>query len=623
MIGFIALTAIYLIVANILGKIGLDQSGLYTMGIFVPVGVFLVAGVATRITGTRGLGGIDEFRRAAGKIDAVGNAMAGSAEWFSLFFIVGIIAALTSTNHDGISISVGALAGLAFIAIFVLPKLPPQTTISLPDLITTKADGFEFGKKLLGPALAIIAIFCALLFLIAQIGAGSHVLLLQFPLSVRWAAGLLLMPVVFTLLASGMRGLTFANILLIWVIAAAILLPVVWLSMRITGNPFAQLSYGDGALQPILELEEQLVSSNLQNSGVGFQQGNFSKLSDFWNFLATVICITAGTAAMPLLYSRIACTTGYASRTRSIGWMLIIAALLLSALPAFVIFMKFEVYRDLVGLSLEQLGSEVDWLMNWAKFEGGNHALVCGSPATDLQAMILACGNNREHVLMPSDLNFSPLMTLVGAGEISNMPSIYSAISFAGILSACATTAGIAIMVIVNMASENLIFLGKNSPAGDSHINSHAPIVRRLFVSRLLVLSLAVVSIWLVQIIPAPVTDFSLWSLGLAASAIFPPLILAIWWKPMTAFGALTGAVAGFGAIAYLTITLEYGSDWIAQNGNEPVWMVPIIDKQLRPMNAAIVVMPIGILLIVLTSAAENLVQKWWKGRRQILKSSP
>ncbi len=630
----VGLTSAYLLIANILGRIGLDQAGLFGMVTIIPVIVFLVTAFGTRISGSWGSRDLALFTRAGGNINAWSNALAGTAEWFSLYLIIGIISALSATNHDASAILTGAFCGFAFMAIFIFPKLPQQGPLTLAGIITSRLHYSNFATHLLRFSIAIIVILCAMTFLVGQIKAGSDVIVLYFPMSRTWAGVLLLAPVVITLLSGGMRSLTIANMLLVWLIGAAILLPVVWLSIHITGNPVPQLSYGNGALQPIMQLEEQLAqisSSDLDNE---FEQGNFGRFSSFSSFLATVISIMAGTLALPLLYSRISCSTGVANRLRSIGWMLILIALLVSTLPAFFVFTKFEIYRDLVGLPVNRLENGMDWLMNWANIDEGKLALICGKPAFDLHSIIAACGNDPEYVLMPSDLQINPLVTLLGSSEITEMPSVFSAVSFAGLLSASATTAGIAMMVIINAASEDLIFSDKkistvkstakstaksnvepanlnSDPLSTSQNTSPAtPVARRLFISRIMLIILWAGGIWLADATPLPVTDFSLWAFSLAAGTISPVLLLAIWWKPTTVFGALTGILTGFAASIYLMISIEYGSDWIAYNGDELVWLIPFSDQPLKVVNTAILVMPIIIVIAMITSFGDGLIRK-------------
>ncbi len=600
---------------NVLGKIGLGETGMYGLVIAVPVAVFLISAFTTRTLGpgnystTKSLSGLSQFQYAGGAIGAVHNAMAGAAEWFSVFFIIGLIAALAGTNHDGLAMIIGAFFGFVFVTIAVLPKLAGQIPISFASTICLQIQNTGPGKNILRPIIAIVVILSATVFLVAQIGAGSQLINLYFPLTSPWAEILLITPVLLTILAGGMRGLTLANMMLYFIISAAIILPAVWLSLRITGNPVPQLSYGTGALQPMMELEQQLTQSVSGTANTTFEHGNFVAISGIADFLTTILIMMAGTVALPLLYTRISCISSSATRIRSVAWLFILVAAVLSVMPAFVTFMKFEYYRGLVGLPIEQLGESVDWLMKWAVIDGGRHALVCGSPAINVQAIITACGNGPSYVLMPNDLQFSSTMTLLASGEIADMPAIFSALIYAGVLSASATTAGIALMVIVNSATSDLIFSRKKQSNDRAVVSTQAPIARRLFISRLILIAAVAIGIWLSLALPVPKTDFSLWAFAIAAGAIFPVLLLAVWWKALTPIGALSGLLVGILISVYLLITLEFGPDWIAQNGDEPIFLLG--GEALKPSNAAIIGMPAAFILAIVVSVIENSISKW------------
>jgi cation/acetate symporter len=632
---FIGLTSIYLLIANILEKIGLGLIELFAMVIFVPVTVYLVAAFTNRISGSWGQEDLGQFTQAGGTVDTWTNAMAGTAEWFSLLFIITIVAALSMTNHDAVAIITGVFCGFAVASILIIPKLTNQFPLTLSKIISSNLSNTGLIGRLLQLITAAIIILCSMIFLVTQVEAGSHIITLYFPINRNWAGILLLTPVIITLVSGGMRSLTMANMLLIWLIGAAILVPLIWLSIDITGNPIPQLSFGNGALQPILQLEEQLVQLNSEELGEEFEQGNFIQIAGFANFFASVICIMAATSMMPQLYSRISCSSGISTRIRTTGWMMLFIALLISALPAFVIFTKFEIYHDLIGLPLIRLENEIGWLLNWANTDNGQLALVCGRPAVDLQTIIVACGNDPEYVLIPSDLKISPLVSLLGASEITDMPAIISALSFAGLLSASTTTAAISMMVIVNSVNEFLFVIKGEST--DKHFDyattdpasstpgipvakqSTTPIARHLFVSRLMLLAIAAGSIWLAGIIAIPITNLFLWALLLLASTIFPVMILVLWWKYATELGVLMGIICAISASIYLIISIEYGADWIFQNGDEQFWTIPFSKEPLKLLNSAIIIIPVTVCIVVFTSITDRAISNKLKARKQLL----
>ncbi len=628
---FIAMTSTYFLIVNILGKIGLELSQLLVMAIFVPVTVYLVAAFTNRISGSWGQEDLGQFTQAGGSIDIWTNAMSGTAEWFSLLFIVSIVTALSMTNHDAMAIITGVFCGFAVASILIIPKLTNQIPLTLSKIISSNLSNSGFTGRLLQLITAAIIILCSMAFLVAQVEAGSHIISLYFPINSNWAGVLLLTPVTIAVVSGGMRSLTVANMLLIWLIGAAVLVPLIWLSIDITGNPIPQLSFGNGALQPILQLEEQLVQINSEELGEEFEQGNFAQITGFANFIASMICVMAATSVMPQLYSRISCSSGISTRIRTTGWMMLFIAFLVSALPAFVIFMKFEIYHDLIGLPLLRLENEIDWLLNWANIDNGQLALVCGQPAVDLQSIILACGNDPEYILTPSDLEINPLVALLGASEISGMPVIISAISFAGLLSASTTTAAVLMMVIVNSVNEFLFVIkGETTDRHFDHApndststspefpiieQSTTPIARHLFVSRLMLLAIAAGSIWLAGIIAIPITNLYLWALLLLASTIFPVMILVLWWKYTTELGALMGTIGAISTSIYVIISIEYGADWIFQNGDEQLWTIPFSNESLKLLNSAIMIIPVTVCIVVVTSVTDRAISKKWKTR--------
>ena len=337
------------------------------------------------------------------------------------------------------------------------------------------------------------------------------------------------------------------------------------------------------------------------NTGSLFAQGNFAKLTGPADFISTFFLMMAGTAALPLLFTRTICASGAASRTRTLGWSLLFIAIVLSFIPPFITFMKFEIYRDLVGLPVSQLKESAKWLFNWAALEQGHHALVCGKSALNLDAIITACGGS-DHVVLPSDLQFSPLMTFLGAGEIAEMPTVFSAIAYAGILSASVTTIAISLMVISNALTSELIL----ATSLDQKNTSPISIAKGLFVLRLVLISVSVAGVWVALNVPVPVTDFLMWGFVISAGVLFPVMLISATWRSVTATGALFGVVCSVVLVSYLLLTMEYGPDWIAQNGDEPVWTFPFTEEPAKPTISALIGFLTAIFLIVTISALDN-----------------
>ncbi len=605
---------LYLVVANVLGKIGIGQFAQFTMVLGIPVVIFLVAAIAAPISAYKGFG---QFQNVGATLGPIQNGLASASEWLSILFVVTLLTTFLNDSHDGLAIVMGVFLGFAIMALFVVPKLPKRMSASLANTIVRAAEKTSTKitrfSKLSRIALSVIVVLSILPFLLAQIEFASDVLLLQFSISRYWAGFLLTAPVMVAILVGGMRALTFANILLFFVIFTALLFPAIWLSYDISSSIIPQLGYGDSALQLILGLEEQLIEETNSASKSHTAFANFKQIIGFPDFLTTMLCASAATAAMPFLHARMSTTTGTTNQARSMAWVLILVGLVISLIPALAIFLQFEIYRNFVGLPLSQLGEGVAWLTKWNNIGLGNanqQVLICGAPATDYQTIIKACGGDFNYALLPSDIKVSSFALIFGANEITEMPSVFAAFLYTGVLSAAATSIGIAIMVIVNTLTSMLM----NAP--DEYLEEQpdsfvpAPVTQNLFVSRVFMLVLVTCVIWVCGKYTLPTSDMALWTFALVAGAIFPVLMLALWWKQFTPLGAAIGAITGFLLTVYMLTNFAFGPDWIIASGDERLWMFPLSSIEIDSLNSAVIAIPAAIIVGVLTSLAQNQISK-------------
>ena len=603
---------LYLVVANVLGKIGIGQFAQFTMVLGIPVVIFLVAAIAAPISAYKGFG---QFQNVGATLGPIQNGLAGASEWLSILFVVTLLTTFLSDTHDGLAILMGVFLGFAIMAILVVPKLPKRMSASLANTIVhasemTSNKIVQF-SKLSRLVLSLIVVLSILPFLLAQIEFGSDVLLLQFSISRNWAAFLLTAPVMLAILVGGMRALTFANILLFFVIFTALLFPAIWLSYDISSSIIPQLGYGDSALQLILGLDEPLIEEANSASKSHTAFANFKQIINFPDFLTTMLCASAATAAMPLLHARMSTTTGTTNQARSMAWMLILFGLVVSLIPVLAIFLQFEIYRNFVGLPLSQLGEGVAWLTKWNNIGLGNanqQVLICGAAATDYQAIIKACGSDFNYALLPSDIKIPSFALIFGVNEITEMPSVFAAFLYTGVLSAAATSIGIAIMVIVNTLTSMLMDAPEEYLEKRSGSFIPAPVTQNLFVSRIFMLVLVTCVIWVCGRYTLPATDMTLWTFALVAGAIFPVLMLALWWKPFTLLGAAIGALAGFLLTVYMLTNFAFGPDWVITNGDEKLWKFPLSSIAIGPLNTAVIAIPVAVITGVLTSLVQKFV---------------
>ncbi len=613
LIVFCCFVALYLVVANVLGKIGIGQFAQFAMVLGIPVVTFLVAAIAAPISAYKGF---SQFQKVGAILGPIQNGLASASEWMSVLFIVLLLTAFLSDSHDALAIVMGIFLGFALMALLVVPRLPKHASASLAITIVraikSKPKENKWFSKFSRMVLAGIVILSILPLLIAQIEIGGEILLLQFPVSRYWAGVFLTAPIMVAILVGGMRALSFANILLFFVIFAALLLPAIWLSYDISSSIIPQLAYGDGALQLILGLEEQLIEEAKSRPQSSAAFANFKQINNFPEFLITMLCASAATAAMPNLYTRMTTTSGASNQSRSMAWILVLVGLVISLIPALATFLQFEIYRNFVGLPLSQLGDGVAWLTKWNNIGVGSlgqQVIICGAPAIDYQTIINACGGDFNYALLPSDINVSPFALVFGVTEITEMPPVFAAFIYTGVLSAAATGIGIAMMVIVNTLTS--MFMSSADEYSDDNSGSFAPapITQNLFASRVIMLFLAAAAIWVCGKYALPSSDMALWTFALVAGAVFPVLILALWWNAFTPLGAALGAITGFLLVVYILINCAIGPDWIVASGDEKMWKLPFSNISIGPLNAAVIGIPLAAIVGILTSLAQKILR--------------
>jgi cation/acetate symporter len=88
-----------------------------------------------------------------------------------------------------------------------------------------------------------------------------------------------------------------------------------------------------------------------------------------------------------------------------------------------------------------------------------------------------------------------------------------------------------------------------------------APDRARVATARVALLGAAFVAGWMAVAAPADPLKLFLWSVNFSASAVFPVLVLSVWWKRLNVWGAMTGMLAGLAAAA-LAILLGETEAW-------------------------------------------------------------
>jgi cation/acetate symporter len=298
-------------------------------------------------------------------------------------------------------------------------------------------------------------------------------------------------------------------------------------------------------------------------------QGTDQQSSDIKrnNFIALMFCLMLGTAALPHLLMR-SCTTSSVQETRtSVFWALFFVMLLYTLLPAMAVLVKFEIYTNLVGIDYAHLPS---WVTYWANIDKS-------------KPMISIIDINMDGLIQLAEITIDGDMIALASPEIAGLPYVISALIAAGALAAALSTAD-GLLLVISSALAHDTYFKMVDPAASSQ--------RQVTISKLLLLVVALLATYAASFRPGDILSLVSAAFSLAASTLFPALVLGVFWKRANQQGAVAGMLTGFSVcLIYLVQTSPgLGGDITHQ------WF------HIAPVSAGIFGVPAAFLAIVIVS---------------------
>ena len=532
--------------------------GLYTGGFLafiVLMAILSAAGVPNRIIGYMFVGftiliyavigimsrtmQVGEYYVAGRRVPAIYNGMATGADWMSGASFVGMAGTLYLLGYNGLAFVLGWTGGYVLVAILVAPFLRKFGAYTVPDFLSARYGGN------LARFMGIVVLFsCSFTYVVAQIFAtgiiASRFLGLDFAVAVYVGlAGILVCSML-----GGMRAVTWTQVAQYIVLIIAYLIPAIWMSTVMTGVPVPQLMYGQ-ALQGITALEQ------VQGIAVGhtstFVSGGYNAL----NYFLLILCLMVGTASLPHILMRYFTTPSVREARASVAWSLLFIFILYFTAPAYAAFAKWTML-ELVqsGLTADNIAEKAGWMLNWAQADGAL-VRICGAAAVSAEAIAAACSAQGVEQIGFSNIALNADMIVLATPEMAGMPYVISGMVAAGGLAAALSTADGLLLAIANALSHDVYY---------KMIDPNAPTSRRLVVSRILLVLVAIAAAYVASTRPADILAMVSWAFSLAAAGLFPALVLGVWWKRTTGPGAVAGIIAGFGLCLYYLLGTRYGA---------------------------------------------------------------
>ncbi len=457
-------------------------------------------------------GSTKEFYVAGGGVHPIANGMATAADWMSAASFISMAGLISFLGYDGSVYLMGWTGGYVLLALLLAPYLRKFGKFTVPDFI---------GERYYSQTARIVAVVCALFVSFTYVAGqmrGVGIVFSRF-LEVPITLGVVIgMAIVFVYaVLGGMKGITYTQVAQYCVLIFAFMVPAIFISLQMTGNPIPQLGMG-GTLSDGTYLLDKLDGLN--------QELGFAQYTEGTKPMVDVFCITAalmlGTAGLPHVIVRFFTVPRVRDARTSAGWALLFIALLYTTAPAVAVFARTNMIQTVANAKYEDLP---DWVSNWEE----TGLIVMEDKNNDGVVQYVADKDANEFV--PD----RDIMVLANP-EIANLPNWVIALVAAGGLAAALSTAAGLLLVISSAISHDLL---KNAIKPD--ISEKGELVA----ARIAAAAAVGAAGYLGINPPGFVAQVVAFAFGLAASSFFPAIILGIFDKRTNMQGAVAGMITG------------------------------------------------------------------------------
>ena len=473
-------------------------------------------------------GSTKDFYVAGGGIHPIQNGMATAADWMSAasFISMAGLIALSYGGYGGSVFLMGWTGGYVILAMLLAPYLRKYGKFTVPEFI-----GDRFYSNSARAVAVICLIICSVTYVIGQM-KGVGVAFSRF-LEVDYDTGLYVgMTIVFFYaVLGGMKGITYTQIAQYCVLILAYTIPAIFISLQLTGNPLPQLGLGSTLIGTDVYLLDKL---DMVVTDLGFKEYTTNVRLSSINMFAYTMSLMIGTAGLPHVIIRFFTVPKVRDARSSAGWALVFIAILYTTAPAVAGMARLNLIDTLGGDDGQGLVIEERpvWFQNWEKtgllqFEDKNG---------DGRIQYSADADTNEMVKIDNDI-----MVLANP-EIAKLPNWVIALVAAGGLAAALSTAAGLLLAIASAISHDLM-KGIFTP----NITEKT----ELMASRIAMAFAIAVAGYLGLNPPGFAAGTVALAFGLAASSIFPALMMGIFSKGVTKEGAIAGMVSGIGVTLF------------------------------------------------------------------------
>ena len=522
----------------------------------------------------------NDFYVAGKGVNPVANGMATAADWMSAASFLSMAGLIAFLGRDGSVYLMGWTGGYVLLALLLAPYLRKYGKYTVPDFI---------GERYYSNVARVVAVICLIFISFTYIAGqmrGVGIVFSRF-LEVEIEMGVIIgMGIVFIYaVLGGMKGITYTQVAQYCVMIFAYLVPAIFLSMMLTGNPIPQLGFGDKLLNSDIYLIDKLDKTIIDLG--------FSPYTEYSKSLIDIFCITAalmfGTAGLPHVIVRFFTVPNMQAARRSAGYALVFIAILYTTAPAVASFARLNFIDSVQNTSYEDAP---DWFKNWEnigliswmdKNQDGKMQYSSGSPFVESRPVFADERGSLGQRLLENEANTSSSnevyldrdIIVLANPEIANLPIWVIALVAAGGLAAALSTAAGLLLVISSSISHDLM-----KQTFMPQITEKKELLYARLAAGITILLAGLLGIFP----PAFVAQVVAFAFGLAASTLFPVLFMGIFSKKTTKEaaigGMLTGLVFTFSYIVFfkfISPELNNSDHWLLGISPEGIGVIGMI----------------------------------------------
>ena len=490
--------------------------------------IFLSFGLYALIALWSKAGSTHDFYVAGGGISPLTNGMATAADWMSAASFISMAGLISFLGRDGAYFLMGWTGGYVLLALLLAPYLRKFGKFTVPAFI---------GDRYYSQSARLTAVFCAIVISFVYVCGqmqGAGIVFSRF-LEVDITTGVIIgMTIVFFYaVLGGMKGITYTQVAQYCVLIFAYMVPAIFLSMMMTGNPIPQLGFGS-ELQPEYGGGYLLDRLDGLSEELGFGTYTTGQKSTQDVFFITA-ALMFGTAGLPHVIIRFFTVPSVRDARLSAGYALVFIAILYTTAPALAAFSKTNLLDTVNNAEYSTMPS---WFSTWER--------------TGLITFEDKNGDGRIQYVGDAQINELSVnrdIMVLANPEIAQLPNWVAALVAAGALAAALSTASGLLLVISTSISHDLI---------KRILRPQTTEKEELNCARIAIFVAVLIAGYFGINPPGFVAEVVAFAFGLAAASFFPAIVMGIFYSRMNRQGAVAGMVAGFTFTAAYIIYFKF-----------------------------------------------------------------